>query len=96
MNETGMTDHANSPKAREYERQAATTRARITDDMDPAVRDYLERSAKHWERRAAEIQAKADRRKYLRDHPEVMERRRAASAEIAALERRLREARRTR
>lgn len=61
-------EQARSPKAREYERLAAETREQAaTYPEGDAVRAYLEASAAHWERRAREIQERANRRRSLRE-----------------------------
>jgi hypothetical protein len=62
-----MTEKANSPKAREFERHAAKVTAQADalaarDGEDDAVVRYLRQSIRYWERRAKEIQTRADRR----------------------------------
>lgn len=82
-----MTEQATSPKARQYEQAARDFRASAAKATDEDIRRYFISTAESYERKARHAQENANRRKYLRDHPEVREARIAADAEIRHLER---------
>lgn len=59
--------NAPSPKARKYEDIAADSRAKAEAvENDEFLKAYLTSNAEWWQRRADEIQRKANRRAYLR------------------------------
>jgi hypothetical protein len=62
-----VTEQANSPKARMYERMAEDSRKRAEEVEDGAVKDYILNNARHYDRRAQEVQRKANQRKARRN-----------------------------